>query len=73
MKCNEKGQHINHRMTFLKVGLPRTNDSSRQREDPDHHRIYSIIELLPIDMVEYFIIADALHLLDLGERKHLIF
>lgn len=50
----------------------RTNSSFRNRQDPIHHRGQSLLEELPIDMVDDFVIADPLHLLDLGIMRKLI-
>lgn len=44
----------------------KTDESFRNRTDPDHHKELTTIEILPIDLIQDFIIADALHLLDLG-------
>lgn len=57
-------------MSFPRTDMPlRTDDSFRNRLDPDHHKAKSAIEDLPIDLVNDFTIADALHLLDLGVMK----
>lgn len=72
MKCtvigeyDRKGRH----MSFPRTDMPlRTDHSFRNRLDPDHHKEKSPIEDLPIDLVNDFTIADALHLLDLGVMK----
>lgn len=52
----------------LKAAL-RTNESFRNRLNPQHHKSYSIMEMLEIDMIKDFPIADPLHLLELGLMK----
>lgn len=47
----------------------RTNIGFRERHQPEHHREYSVLETLPIDMIKSFPISDSLHLLDLGVMK----
>lgn len=60
---DKKGRH----MTFPRIDCPRrTNDSFRKCADPDHHKHPTPLLKLPIDLVEDIIIADSLHLLDLG-------
>lgn len=50
----------------------RTDASFRNRTNPGHHREYSIIEELPIDMVADFVTSDSLHLFHLGIMKRLL-
>lgn len=50
----------------------RTDASFRDRVDRDHHQKYSCLELLPIDMISDFVIADPLHLLELGMMRRLL-
>lgn len=72
-KCTIDGIFINRRMTFPHSDCPlRTDQSFRAREEPQHHRETSIIERLPIDMIRDFVVADSLHLLELGVMKRLI-
>ena len=61
------------RVVFPGVTAPlRDDDSFRQREDPDHHNYYSIIEELePIDMV-YDFPVDSMHLVHEGAGQKLI-
>lgn len=47
----------------------RTDISFRERHHSLHHKQYSIMELLPIDMVNQFITSDPLHLIELGIVK----
>lgn len=61
-------------MSFPRVNADRrTNDSFRHRSNPEHHREQSILEELPIDMVDDFSTSDALHLLHLGIMKKCLF
>lgn len=60
-------------MSFPRLGAePRTDSSFRNREEPQHHRKLSIMEDLPIDMIADFVIADPLHLLELGVMRKLL-
>lgn len=57
-------------MSFPHINVnKRTDEGFRTRSIPEHHREYSIIEELPINMINDFIIADSLHLLHLGLMK----
>lgn len=47
----------------------RTDANFRERLQPEHHHIKSILEDLPIDMIKSFPTSDALHLFDLGIIK----
>lgn len=70
-RCETTGKFYNpsHRMSFPRIGTPRTNISFRERLQPDHHKAYSILEELPIDMVNDFPTSDVLHLLHHGVMK----
>lgn len=60
-------------MSFPQIDCNRrTDESFRDRVDDEHHQIDSCIELLPIDMVSDFVIADPLHLLELGMMRKLL-
>lgn len=62
--------HKERRMTFPRFDCPRrTNTSFRNRHDPIHHKEYSPIEELPMDLVRDFPVSDSLHLLHLGIMK----
>lgn len=50
----------------------RSDESFRNREQQTHHKEYSLLEELPIKMVEDFPIADPLHLLEHGVMKKLM-
>lgn len=72
-KCTIDGVYIGGRMTFPYSDCPlRSDHSFRSRLEPGHHRESFIIERLPIDMVKDFVIADSLHLLELGAMRRLI-
>lgn len=63
---DKKGRH----MSFPQIGCPlRTDHSFRSKLDEDHHKFDSPLLKLPINMIDDFIIADSLHLLDLGKQK----
>lgn len=47
----------------------RTDERFRTRFHPDHHKGYSLLETLLIDMIADFPVSDALHLFDLGIQK----
>lgn len=47
----------------------RTDEQFRGRYQPSHHHERSILEELPINMIQAFPVSDALHLLDLGITK----
>lgn len=55
-RCEQRGVHINSRMTFPESDANRrTNISFRTRHQEEHHHCTSIIEEIPlIDMVEMF-------------------
>lgn len=60
-------------MSFPQIDCSRrTNETFRNRVNPEHHREFSCLELLPIDMISDFIIADPLHLLELGVMRRLL-
>lgn len=47
----------------------RTDQRFRQRLQPEHHLLRSVLEDLPIDMVKQFPVGDSLHLIDFGVTK----
>lgn len=60
-------------MSFPHIGEEKRTDTSfRSRQHPAHHREYSIIEELPIDMITDFVTSDSLHLFHLGIMKKLL-
>nr|CAH7769402.1 unnamed protein product [Callosobruchus chinensis] len=69
IKCTVTGEwdHKGRHMSYPKINCPRrTDESFRNETDTDHHKQHTPLKELPIDMVEDFIVADSLHLLDLG-------
>ena len=57
-------------MSFPRIDCKRRTDADfRNRADPDHHKEYTPLEKLPIDLVQDIIVADSLHLIDLGIMK----
>lgn len=50
----------------------RTDQQFRTRFQPKHHKGYSILEELPIDMVHSLITSEPLHLVDLGIGKRYV-
>lgn len=72
--CVEEGDHIDHRMTFLNMNDPERNNvdyRTRAYDDQDYHKKESVLELLPIDMIEAFP-HDYLHCLLLGVEKWIL-
>lgn len=66
-KCTVAGKSIKHRMSFTNLNaVRRTDEMFRNREQPEHHHYYSVIEELEFDMIGAFSIADVLHLIELG-------
>lgn len=64
--CLAEGDHIDFRMAFLDLEAPLRNDVDyRARKYEDYHKIESVLELLPIDMIKSFP-PDYLHCLLLG-------
>lgn len=54
-------------MSFPRINCPlRTDESFRKKSDDGHHKEDSPLLKLPINMVDDIIIADSLHLFDLG-------
>lgn len=57
-------------MSFARLNFPlRTDNSFRQRQQSEHHKMTSPIERLPVDMICDFPTSDPLHLLELGVMK----
>lgn len=71
-KCTTTGKYCREkrRMAFPQTNVPlRTDATFRARSIPQHHRENSIIEELPINMIDDFVTSDSLHLLHLGIMK----
>lgn len=73
MKCTANGEYYKNEshMSFKNFYAPkRTDESFRQRTDPDHHKEKSPLEnIIGLNMVEDFVVADSLHLFDEGIMK----
>lgn len=68
-KCVVEGEYSKeyHTMSFENLNAIRRTDAMfRNREQPSHHKMRSILEELNIDMIKSFSVADSLHLLELG-------
>lgn len=64
--CLAEGDCIDHRMAFLNLDAPLRNDQDyRARKYDDYHKMESVLELLPIDMIDAFP-PDYLHCVLLG-------
>ncbi len=64
--CLAEGDSIDHRMAFLNLEAPLRNDHDyRHRKYDDYHKMESVLELLPIDMIDSFP-PDYLHCVLLG-------
>lgn len=60
-------------MTFTKIDQPkRTDEMFRKMEYEEHQKVESPLIHLPIDMIKDFVVADSLHLLELGVMKRLL-
>lgn len=69
--------NISHRLSFNRIPTSeserqqelRTDERFRRRFQREHHKGYTMLEELPIDMIKGFPTSDSLHLLDLGIMK----
>ena len=68
--CEVRGE-FDGRMLFLYKGKGRTDKSFREQSNPEHHKSFSPLLELEIDMIKQFPI-DAMHCIDLGVTKRLI-
>lgn len=74
-----QGEYFTNRMSFHRIVVTnsererelRTNERFRDRYQQAHHKERSVLEDLPIDMVKQFVVADSVHLFDLGIMKRL--
>lgn len=74
-KCTVLGKysHISGTVVFTKINQPpRTNEMFREKKYIVHQKADTPLCELPIDMVKDFIVADPLHLLELGVMKRLL-
>lgn len=72
-KCTVRGRRINNRLCFFGPNYPkRTDFEFRTRNIAAHHKEYSILEQMPINMIDDFVVAEDLHLFHLGVMKKCI-
>nr|CAI5866941.1 unnamed protein product [Callosobruchus analis] len=71
-KCICEGDYVERRVVFLSDNsAPRTNDSFRNRTQPEHHRGPTILETLDIDIIKQ-VPLDYMHLVLLGVTKRIL-
>ncbi|XP_025266724.1 uncharacterized protein LOC112638743 isoform X1 [Camponotus floridanus] len=71
-KCTVIGEYNNHRITFIDLNQSlRTDESFRNREQPQHHEGTSPLERLGTGLVSQFRL-DPMHLLYIGVFKRLL-
>lgn len=64
--CTVEGDYIHHRMAFLDFDATLRNDADfRARIYDDYHHCESVLEMLPVDMINMFPL-DYLHCVLLG-------
>lgn len=74
-KCQVVGKYsgISDTVVFTKINQePRTDAEFRAKQYPDHQKSDTALTQLPIDLIKDIIVADELHLLELGVVKGLI-
>lgn len=72
-KCTITGKYMKNRICFPGTNYSkRTDIEFRTRAIATHHREYSILERLPMNMIDDFIVAEDLHLFHLGLMKKCI-
>ncbi|XP_012542681.1 uncharacterized protein LOC105840324 [Monomorium pharaonis] len=72
LKCTTTGEYYykEHRISFPHIDMPRRTDTTfRNRTDPDHYKMDTLLKKLPIDMIKSIPVSDSLHLLDLENKK----
>lgn len=73
LKCVTKGKYSYTAKTMIYPQMNaelRTDAKFRSGVYGQHHKSYSIISELPINMIDDFPIADSLHIIDLGSVHH---
>ncbi|CAH1125480.1 unnamed protein product [Ceutorhynchus assimilis] len=76
IKCTVIGDYDRggRHMSFPRIDCPlRTDESFRMKTDDGHHKEDSPLLRLPINMVEDIIVADSLHLFDLGLMRKCLY
>ncbi|XP_058128660.1 uncharacterized protein LOC131292916 [Anopheles ziemanni] len=76
-KCSTLGIHVQpeNKVIFEGVGAaPRTDVGFRAREDRAHHKVIRtpLEDVANLDMIKNFLVADRLHLIDLGVSRKLL-
>lgn len=74
-KCTTIGKYSYTSNTTIFPSIhdaPRTDALFRQRKYPQHQTLETPLISLPIDMIQDFVVADPLHLLELGVKKRMI-
>uniref|UniRef100_A0A182YSY6 Uncharacterized protein n=1 Tax=Anopheles stephensi TaxID=30069 RepID=A0A182YSY6_ANOST len=71
LKCISEGKSIQGRVAYSEcIAADRTDEGFRMRLYGDHHKFDSpLLHLHCLDMVKQVIVADSLHLIDLGVTK----
>uniref|UniRef100_A0A453YZC7 Transposase domain-containing protein n=1 Tax=Anopheles gambiae TaxID=7165 RepID=A0A453YZC7_ANOGA len=74
LKCTSKGKHINGRNAYSDTAGPdRTHEGFKNRAYGDHHKLDSpLLDLDEFDIIIQIIVADSLHLIDLGITKRML-
>lgn len=71
-KCICEGDYVEHRVVYLSTTSSlRTNQSFRNRTQPEHHHGSTVLESLDIDMIKQ-IPLDYMHLVLLGVSKRIL-
>ncbi|KAH7965058.1 hypothetical protein HPB49_003106 [Dermacentor silvarum] len=71
-RCNQKGQHLENRVTFPRLhAAARTNASFRSQENKHHHSGVSPFLSLDVDMIAFFP-SEYMHLVCLGVMRRLL-
>lgn len=74
-KCTVVGTHsyISNTVVFTNINQPpRTNEFFRANHYVEHQKVETPLTQLPINMIKDFVVADPLHLLELGVLKRLL-
>lgn len=70
--CTTESDYIHNRMAFLDLDAPLRNDADyRARKYDDYHHMESVLEMLPIDMIDAFPF-DYLHCVLLGVENWIL-
>ncbi|XP_049293803.1 uncharacterized protein LOC125769244 [Anopheles funestus] len=74
LKCDSEGKSIRGRVAYSEcIASDRTDDGFRKRMYGSHHKFDSpLLDLDDFDMIKQVIVADILHLIDLGVTKRMV-